>query len=160
MRNLVCLTVFLTSLLIAASTSAAGLVFGAKAGPMQLDISTADDPLNAGVNIGYEFDVGLGDLGFEGEFTTTVKEGEIGLQKLNIDTAGAYLTYRTPGIVYLKGRAGYISWDADFSVGEVDEDTSASYGLGLGLNLKVIKLELEYTQIEEDIDFVSLGIQF
>ena len=149
MRNIVCVTVFLTSMLIAASTSAAGLVFGAKAGPMQLDISGADDPVNAGVNIGYEFGVVFGDLGFEGEFTTTVKEGEFGLQKLNIDTAGAYLTYRTPGIVYLKGRAGYLSWDADFNVGAADDGTSASYGLGLGLNLTIFKLEVEYTQIDD-----------
>ncbi|WP_455220657.1 outer membrane beta-barrel protein [Kaarinaea lacus] len=155
-RALTCLLL----LLITTSTFAAGLTFGAKTGPMQVDISGVDDPLNAGVNIGYEFGIGLGDLGFEGEFTTTTKEGELGLQKFNIDTGSVYLTYRTPGFVYLKGRAGYLGWDADFNVNGKDDGNSASYGLGLGFNLKVIKIEMEYTQIEENIDFISLGILF
>lgn len=160
MQNLVRIMAMLALLLSAGSTSAAGLTFGAKAGAMQIDSESIDDPMNAGVNIGYEFGIGIGDLGFEGEFTTTVKEGEIGLQKFNIDTGGAYITYRSPGFIYLKGRAGYVGWDADFSVGDKNDGTSASYGLGLGFSLHVIKLELEYTQVDEDINFVSIGILF
>lgn len=160
MQKIIRITALLALLMSACNAYAAGLVFGAKAGPMQIDVEGIDDPMNAGVSIGYEFGIGFGDLGFEGEFTTTVKEGEVGLQKFNIDTGGAYLTYRSPGFIYLKGRAGYIGWDADFNVNSGDDGTSASYGLGLGFNLKVFKLELEYTQIDDDIDFVSLGIQF
>ncbi len=154
------ITTLLLLLLAAGNSFAGGLTFGAKFGPMQLDVPGADDPLNAGVAIGYELGLGIGDLGFEGEFTTTTKEGEEGTQKLKIDTGGAYVTYRSPGIVYLKGRAGYVGWDADFNVEGKDDGTSASYGLGLGVNLTVIKIELEYTQIDDDIDFISLGIQF
>lgn len=149
-----------TFLLISTHIQAEGLTFGAKGGPMQLDVSDADDPINAGVAIGYEFGVALGDLGFEGEFTTTVKDGKIGGKELNIDTVGAYATYRSPGVVYFKGRIGYVGWDAAQSLGDSADDTSASYGLGLGLSLKVIKFELEYTQIDDDIDFISLGILF
>ena len=149
-----------TVFLFSTHVHAEGLTFGAKGGPMQLDVAGADDPTNAGVAIGYEFGVVLGDLGFEGEFTTTVKEGKIGGLDLNIDTVAAYATYRTPGFIYLKGRAGYLAWDASQTLGETVDDTSASYGIGLGLSLKVIKFELEYTQIDDDINFVSLGIMF
>ena len=150
----------LTFLLISTHAHASGLTFGAKVGPMQLDVSGTDDPTNAGVAVGYEFGVGLGDLGFEGEFTTTVKDGKIGGKNLNIDTVGAYATYRSPGIVYLKGRVGYVGWDAAQTLGDSADDTSASFGLGLGLSLKVVKFELEYTQIDDNIDFISLGILF
>jgi hypothetical protein len=159
MRNVLRVTGLLVFLL-GVETVLAGVTFGAKTGPVQPDLDGIEDPINAGVTIGYEFGIALGALGFEGEFTTTVKEGEYGIERLNIDTTGAYATYRSPGLFYLKGRAGYAGWDADFSVGGNEDDTSASYGLGLGFSLKLIKIELEYTQIDEDIDFVSIGIQF
>jgi len=149
-----------TFLLVSTHSHASGLTFGAKAGPMQLDVPDTEDPTNAGVAIGYEFGVGLGDLGFEGEFTTTVKDGKIGGMNLNIDTVGAYATYRSPGFIYLKGRVGYVGWDAAQTLGNSADDTSASFGLGLGFSLKVIKFELEYTQIDDEIDFISLGILF
>ncbi|WP_455218945.1 outer membrane protein [Kaarinaea lacus] len=154
------IVVALTILLVSTNLQAAGLTFGAKGGPMQLDASDADDPINAGVAIGYEFGVALGDLGFEGEFTTTVKDGKIGGKELNIDTVGAYVTYRSPGFIYLKARAGYVGWDAAQTLGDSADDTSTSLGLGLGFSLKIIKFELEYTQIDDDIDFISLGILF
>lgn len=150
----------LVLLLAANSAMAAGITFGAKSGPMQLDTDGVEDPINAGVAVGYEFGIVLGDIGLEGEFTTTVKEGELGIQRLKLDTAGAYVTYRSPGFIYLKGRAGYVGWDADFNQNGTDDDTGASYGAGLGFNLKIVKFELEYTKIDDDIDFISLGIQF
>jgi len=99
-------------------------------------------------------------VGFEGEFTTTVKDGKIGGENLKIDTVGGYATYRSPGLFYLKGRAGYVAWDAAQTLGESDKDSSGSYGLGLGISLKVVKFELEYTRIDDQIDFISLGILF
>ncbi|MCI0507263.1 MAG: porin family protein [Gammaproteobacteria bacterium] len=160
MRHVLRVSGLLVLLLLGAESVSAGVTFGAKTGPVQPGLDGIEDPINAGVTIGYESGIALGALGFEGEFTTTVKEGEFGVQKLNIDTAGAYATYRSPGLLYLKGRVGYAGWDADFSVAGNTDDTSTSYGLGLGVSLKLIKIELEYTQIDDDIDFVSLGIQF
>ena len=136
-----------------------GITFGAKTGPMQVDISGADDPTNAGVAVGYELGVVLGDIGFEGEFTTTMSEGSVGNQDLSIDTVGVYATYRSPGFLYLKARTGFVRWDADYGSNS-DDDTVTSMGLGIGLSLALIKVELEYTQIDEDIDFISIGVQF
>ena len=152
--------IVIISLLIPVSVHAGGLTFGAKVGPMLLDIPNSEDPVNAGVAIGFEFSTGLGDFGMEGEFTTTTKDGKIADELLNIDTAGVYATYRSPGIVYLKGRAGYVAWDSGLKLGDSSEDESASMGLGLGLNLNILKFEVEYTQIDDDINYVSLAILF
>ncbi len=154
------IAIFFIGLFTPLTIHASGLTFGAKAGSMLLDIPDTDDPVNAGVAIGYEFGVAIGNLGFEGEFTTTTKDGKIADQLLNIDTAGAYATYRSPGIVYLKARVGYVGWDAGQILGDAADDRSVSTGLGLGINLTLLKLELEYTQIDEDINFVSIAIQF
>jgi outer membrane immunogenic protein len=136
----------------ASTTYAGGLTFGAKMGPMQID-GVSDDPTNAGVSIGSEMGIVLGDLGFEGEFTTTMEEGN---QNIDIDTIGFYATYRTPGFVYFKARGGFVNWD----VNGIADDTVTSLGFGIGFSLALIKFELEFTQIDDDIDFISLGVQF
>lgn len=129
-----------------------GLTFGAKTGPMHIDVAGADDPTNAGVSVGTELGVVLGDIGVEGEFTTTMNEGSNGE---SVDTMGLYATYRSPGFLYFKARGGFVRWDSD---GE--DDTNTSLGLGLGLSLAVVKVELEVTQIDDDVDFISIGVQF
>ena len=151
-----CSLLLISVFTFASTTYAEGLTFGAKMGPMQLDISGADDPTNAGVTVGYELGVVLGDLGFEGEFTTTMDEGSVNNQDVEIDTVGIYATYRTPGFVFVKARGGFVNWD----INGVADDTDTSLGIGLGFDLGLIKFELEYTQISDEIDFVSLGVQF
>ena len=54
------------ALTLSTNAAASGLTFGAKTGPMQID-GLDDDPTNAGVAVGYEIGVVLGDIGFEGE---------------------------------------------------------------------------------------------
>lgn len=157
---------FISTLLVFAFTFssavlAGGLTFGAKTGPMRIDASgVSDDPNNAGVTVGTEMGLVLGDLGVEGEFTTTMKDGSTsGGQDIDIDTMGIYATYRSPGFVYFKARAGFVRWD--LNVGSYQEDdTVNSMGLGLGFSLGIVQLELEWTQIDEDIDFISLGVVF
>jgi hypothetical protein len=139
------------------SAHAGGITFGAKTGPMQID-GLKDDPTNAGVSVGREFGVVLGDLGFEGEFTTTMKDGEDSFNnKVDIDTMGLYATYRSPGFLYLNARGGFVRWESGNN-----DDTATSMGLGLGFSLGILKFELEYTQIDtdNDIDFISLGVMF
>ena len=140
------------------SALADGLTFGAKTGPMRFDNSNVkDDPTNAGVTVGYELGLVLGDLGFEGEFTTSMDDGTIknSNQKFDVDTVGLLATYRSPGFIYLKARYGFISYE----VGDND-DTATSMGLGLGVSLGLLQLELEYTKIDEDLDFISVGVVF
>jgi len=136
---------------------AGGLTFGAKTGPMMFDQSGVDDPVNAGIAVGSELGVVLGDLGFEGEFTTTMNKGSYaGNNDLSIDTMAIYATYRSPGFIYLKARGGFLRYD----IKDGKNDTTTSMGIGVGFSLAVVKIELEYTQIDTDINFVSVGIQF
>ncbi|MGD8567710.1 MAG: outer membrane beta-barrel protein [Gammaproteobacteria bacterium] len=151
--------IFAATLFAASPAAYAGsITFGAKTGPMIFDASNLEDTTNAGVAVGYEQGIVLGDLGVEAEFTTTVNQGHIKTtnQDLEIDTYGGYVTYRSPGFIYLKGRMGFTNWETNTG----DEDTSKSVGLGLGLSLALIKIELDYTRIDNDIDFISVGIQF
>lgn len=161
-KKFVLLTSLLFSLVLFSSGAiASGLTFGAKTGPMQLDVSGVDDdPTNAGVAVGNEFGLVLGDLGVEAEFTTTMKDGSTnGNQDIDVDTMGIYATYRSPGFLYFKARTGFTHWEAN--VGNFsDDDTVTSMGLGLGFSLGIIQLELEYTEIDDDIDFISLGVVF
>ena len=79
---------------------------------------------------------------------------------------GLFFTYRTPGTVYFKARAGLLSSDLREEVGSVrlatSRDTSFAYGAGLGLVLgqkQNVNLELDWTGTsgDNDISLVQLG---
>lgn len=156
-------TFFLVAVLglVAAPQAWAGdLFFGAKTGPMILDISDISDATNTGIVVGYELlGVLLGDLAVEGELTTTTGDGELNNDKVEVDTKAVYLALRSAGPFYFKAKVGYI--DVDVEVGKTSSSESGtSYGVGVGFGIGIAQLELEYTQIEADIAFVSLGVQF
>lgn len=162
-QNALIATLFILAFSLSGTAYASGLTFGAKTGPMQLDgANIDDDPTNAGVVVGYELGVVLGDVGFEGELTTTMKDGSTKgtpSDDISVDTMGLYATYRSPGFLYLKAKTGFTRWD--LSAGSYEEDdTVTSMGLGIGFSLGIIQFELEYTEIDDDIEFISLGVQF
>lgn len=144
--------------MVAASASAGDLFFGVKTGPMMVDDSAVKtDPTNVGVLVGYELGLVLGDLAVEGEFTTSTSDGEVkGGSKFDVDTAAAYLAFRTAGPFYFKAKGGYMNVEGDSS------DSGASYGVGLGFGIGIAQLEVEYTQtkVDPDVAFVSVGVQF
>jgi outer membrane immunogenic protein len=147
-------------LVAAAPASAGGLYFGAKTGSMIIDNSNVKtDATNVGVVVGYELGVVLGDLAVEGELTTSTSDGEYkGGGNFNVDTAAAYLAFRTAGPIYLKAKGGYLQVS-----GDVKSDSGVSYGLGVGFGIGIAQLELEYTQTAidpSDVAFVSVGVQF
>lgn len=149
---------------ITPSAMAGSITFGAKMGPMIFnasDLQNVSDATNAGVAVGWEQGIVVGDLGVEAEFTTTIDKGEINNQDAEIDTFGGYVTYRSPGFVYLKGRMGFVNWETDVN-GISNDDSNESIGIGLGFSLALIKIELDFTRIssDEDINFISLGVQF
>ena len=150
------LLIFAVLFAIPLQTFAGGLTFGAKAGPMLLDVSGADDPMNGGVVFGTELGIFVGDLAVEGELTRTIDSGD---DEIEIDTYAAYLAFRTPGPIYFKARGGVLKWELETPIAE-DDDTGTSFGLGVGFSLAIIKLELDYTIIDDDINFLSIGLQF
>lgn len=134
--------------------------FGVKAGPMVTDISGFDNPINAGILLG----VNEAGWGFEGELTKTVSDGDYLLptfgDDIRLTTLAFYASYRSHGNVYLKGKFGVLFEDVESGNNSV-EDSGASYGLGVGFRLGGGNmLEIEYTSVEEDVLFVSAGVNF
>jgi len=89
-------------------------------------------------------------------------DGEIGNADWDIETLTAYLAYRTAGNIFLKAKAGYGWWDVNVDGGAPrgfeDDDWDFAFGAGVGYRLSSkAGLEVEYTVIQDDIDFLSLG---
>jgi len=141
-------------------TAIAGDVYlGAKAGPMQVDIGGADDPTNIGFTLGYELGVLVADIAIEGEYTTTLDEGTVSGSGIEVDTVGLFLALRTAGPLYFKARAGMASVDTTVGSSESSE-SGVAYGVGVGFGIGLVRLEIEYTAMEGDTRFLSVGAQF
>lgn len=158
-----CRSAFIAGLLLtglaAAPTAAADWYFGANTGPMMIDTAGVGDPTNAGVLVGHEWGVVLGDVGVQGEFTTSINKGDYAGNDVSVDTRAVYGVFRTAGAIYLVAKAGFLH--EEVTIGSVSAtDSGSSLGLGVGFSLGVAQLELEYTQIEQDIGYVSLGVRF
>lgn len=141
--------------------------FGIKAGVMKADVGGFDPSNNFGFLLGYDVyrDVN-GTLSIEGEYTRKLSEGDVNIGGARgdwkIETLAAYGAYRTAGELYLKAKAGYLREDVNVSgVGNTSvsgKDSGLSYGAGVGYRFnRKTGLELEYTIVESDISFLSLG---
>lgn len=137
--------------------------FGLKAGQMDADQGGFDAASNIGVIFGYAMvrDV-RGAFALEGEYTLNLSKGDIaGGGDWKVETLAVYGAYRTADTVYLKAKAGALRQDVRCRGSSRDicgKDSGLSLGAGVGWRLnRKIGLELEYTMIEEDIGFLSLG---
>lgn len=136
------------------------LYVGAKIGLMDPD--RGDEATNLGVLAGYTLvEDSNGAFAVEGEYTRTFDDGEIAGADWDIETLAAYLAYRTAGDVFLKAKAGYGWWDVNvdrFATRFEDDDWDFTFGAGVGFRFsRKAGLEVEYTVVQEDIDFLSLG---
>ena len=139
------------------SATADGYV-GANAGKMMFNETGVSDPTNAGVIVGREWGVAVGDVGVQAEFTTTTNKGEYYGNGVSLDTQALYAAFRTAGPVYLIAKAGMLR--EDVKIASISSTASgASAGAGLGFSVGVARLELEYTRVERDISYVSVGLR-
>jgi hypothetical protein len=148
-----------------APAALADMYFGANAGPMMLDGASYDDPVNAGVLIGKEWGVVAGDIGVQAEFTTTIEDGTyVGLpapyvHDVSVNTQAVYGAFRTAGPVYLIAKAGVLR--KELEVGSASTtDNGLAGGVGVGFSVGVAQLELEYTVVDQDTSYASLGVRF
>lgn len=160
-RFLIVLTLFL---FVAVNVQAAGAkpYVGGKIGLMKPDGGGADDAVNVGVLLGLELhEIPAGSVAIEGELTTTVISGDIGSNgEWDVTTLAGYGVFRTAGTAFFKGKLGLVYWDADVDGlgGGSDDDIDLSFGIGGGYKVSdKASLELEYTIIESDLDFLSVG---
>lgn len=124
---------------------------------MMIDLGGFDDPVNAGAVFGTNRGAGWG---FEGEVTTTLSDGEFFGLDVSVTTVAGYGAYRSEGDTYFKGKLGVAHEEVE--IGSVsDDDNGASYGLGVGWRqFNGSMIELEYTIVEDDVNFLSLGFNF
>jgi outer membrane immunogenic protein len=142
-----------------APAAMADMYFGVNAGKMMIDLDGFDDPTNAGVLIGNEWGLVAGDLGVEAEFTTSIDDGSFWGNDVNVNTQAVYGAFRTAGPVYVIGKVGLLREEVE--IGSISEtDTGMSAGVGVGFSVGLAQLELQYTVVEEDISYLSVGVRF
>ena len=156
--------------LIGSTAMAEGVYVGAKVGVMDPDVNGLDEATNAGVAIGYTFAEieEMFSWGFEAEFTTTVSDGDAELAGFkgdwDVDTQAIYAVVRAGKTVYGKLRAGVLREDVSIDIAGIsaeEDDTSFTAGLGAGWRVtEKLALEAEYTFIESDLDFYSIGVNY
>lgn len=147
------------------------LYFGAKAGLMMFDAPGFGDAINIGGFVGAPVArLAQGTISVEGELTTSLISGDIGYLGLNghwrNTTLAGYGVFRTHGQIYFKGKAGILFQNISVSNGGIPgsysgTDSSVSLGVGGGMHLSGGQsLELEYTIINSDMSFLSIGYKF
>jgi hypothetical protein len=142
-----------------APAALADWTFGANAGKMMIDASGVDDPTNAGVVIGKEWSVVFGDAAVEAEFTTSIDDGSFLGNDVNVNTQAVYGAIRTAGPVYVIGKLGVLREEVE--IGSIsDSDTGVSAGIGVGFSIGLAQMEVQYTVVEEDISYLSVGVRF
>ena len=134
---------------------------GVKGGTMITSLQGLSDANNIGLVVGYKFNKSFA---VEGEFSTSSSDGDVaGFGSWSLDTYAVYAAGRWGSKAYLKGKAGFVHEKIDITggIGIAGSDTGLSLGLGAGYHFSdKVNVELEYTIIDEDIDFFSLGVNY
>ena len=134
----------------AMAQSAEPLMFGGKAGFFKPDGPDNDFGMNIGAMLGRQVQ---GNVSWEAEAMLAVTDGEFGGDSdYEISSVAGYAVYRTQGATHLKTKLGVSYWDDD-----TDDDLSLSAGIGLGFLLGRGTLDVEYTQIADHVDYISVG---
>ena len=150
------------------SSDSSHMYIGVKGGAMSVNSDAFnDDGVLLGILFGY--DVPDNGFAFEGEFNTTVSKAssDIGYGDLGMTTLAGYGVYRTSGRFYLKAKLGLLYEYLTSSVsGIIDIDVdqpglAISIGGGGGWRVNDrLSAEIEFTSIEADIGYASLGLNW
>jgi len=96
---------------------------------------------------------------------TTAKEtvsdsGSSSVSTYEVETTGLYLTGRSRGKVYAKGKIGAAHHIIQVDDVVIQETTRGSAGVGLGIRQGGAVLEVEYTLYGDDVTILSIGYVF
>ncbi len=142
---------------------------GIKLGGVDVDTSAFDTATNMGVLLGYDFSSSASlSWGLEAELTTSISDGDyraFGNQgDWDIDTQALYGVFKFGREIYGKVKLGVLREDVSASVGGFsadDTETGTSAGVGVGWWIAPqVAIEAEYTQIEADAAFYSVGANY
>ena len=151
-------TILITTIFIA--VPAQGDIFmGIKIGRIAVDIPSDENPINVAVNVGYEIDTLLADLGLMAEVTRTVSSGEDrNGEEIEFESNGVYLVFKTTGPLYLTLRGGVVE-DKTTASSTSDRQRGVSIGGGIAIIAGRTLLQVEYTTYPESANYLSFGIQ-
>ena len=153
---------------------------GVKTGAMMIGINGVDDITPIGILYGHGISR---NFSVEGEFNFGLSGGDYsgsgGVGEFDLWTLGVYGTYHLPlsDKAYGKAQMGFLYEDKDFVYSKTfiytsappititvdDSDTGWGLSWGLGGGYKInnrMNVEVEYTIIESDLDFLSIGINY
>lgn len=126
--------------------------FGIKGGFMDANTG-ADNALNMGADIGYRNNKYLST---EIELTRTLIDGDTRSgNDWEVDTLSAFAAFRSNTEVKLKAKIGFTNIDYGN-----DDDLELSFGIGIGFWAGGGLMEIEYTEIDDDLEFISLGVNY
>ena len=173
------LFVTIAMMLVFAGAVSAQMYLGAKTGMFMIGVEGVDNIIPIGVMGGFEF---MPNMSIEGEFNYRISGGDwdyvypgvTSTFEWKLWTLAGYFVYRYPlnETLYLKGKAGilYENVTAEVSVDipgfgtysydASGTDTGLSLGGGLGMNFnEQFGGEVEFTLIEADINYFSVGLR-
>lgn len=161
MRFLIAIVLFsfMTSQASAASDASGGH-FGIKTGAIDVDLSGFD----VDTPIGFVFGRANGGLGMDFEFNyakVTLSRfsyyPSYNTQKTSetFSSIALYGVFRSEGEVYFKAKGGLLGE----KVGS-ESDAGISVGAGFGVRSKKMIFETEYTVLDADANFISIGVYF
>jgi hypothetical protein len=140
------------------SAAAAEVVIGVKGGTAEFDVAGADPALNGSIQLAFDIlDIGIADIALEGEYSTSLTDGEIntflGPVDVSLETTGLYAALRTVGPIYAIARAGYAQTEIE-SNGLSADDEGVAMGVGVGFSMGM-RMEIEYTKYEPEFDVIG-----
>ena len=148
-----CITSILaTNSAIAGKSKNSPWYFAIKGGLMDAD-GTSDSAVNIGADVGYQNNRYLST---EVELTRTLIDGDTRSgNDWEVDTFSVFAAFRSRTEVKLKAKIGLTNIDYGN-----DDDLELSVGIGVGFWAAGGLMEIEYTEIDDGLDFFSLGVNY
>jgi len=136
----------------AASKKGSPWYFAIKGGPMNAD-GQDDSAINLGADVGYRNNKYLST---EIELTRTLIDGDTRSgNDWEVDTLSAFAAFRSNTPVKFKAKIGL----TDIDYGN-DDDLELSFGIGVGFWATGGLMEIEYTELDDGLNFISLGVNY
>lgn len=134
----------------AMAQSTSGLMFGGTVGFAKPSGSDNDAATIIGGRLSKQIQ---GNFSWEADVNVSIIDGQVGSNNdWNVHSVAGYGVYRTDGDVHLKAKLGVAYWDDD-----IDKDTSLTAGIGLGFRIGRGVLDVEYTQLNNRVDYITAG---
>lgn len=154
-----------------AATASAEIVIGVKGGAVDYDVEGSDPGVNGSIQLAFDIlDIGIADIALEGEYSTSLTDGEIDLGLATVDTSlestALYASLRTAGPIYVIARVGYAKTEVEAG-GFSEDDSGVATGVGVGFSMG-LRMEIEYTKYtpefdtfgDVDVEYLTLGFAF